>query len=313
MTAGRSARNKVITYSHFLPRIDLMPGFVTHGKPPPLSDPRFHPPRAPVAGGSIPRFTFTDTATSNRQVTVGGVAYINNAFGYPSESWMTSKDLVVCINEVLRFVDYGLYHTGERTISLQPPSRNSSLARGLNMTTIHEAIGPPRNMPPYPRDLLSDGEAEAGAALLFLPRPGRRYLVHAGNWCGTVLVALCGPIDPGSGSFPTTRLCAVPRQSIQIAEEPARSLVVVQYLSHTNSLIVMAVTERPGAGRRCGEHPRPPSLDSTSPIGYFRPAGSGALATVQSPQQQDRFFFEYWTFKEAYIKDRGMGLSLPAR
>jgi 4'-phosphopantetheinyl transferase len=43
---------------------------------------------------------------------------------------------------------------------------------------------------------------------------------------------------------------------------------------------------------------------------FFAPAEVSALAAVSPHQQQDRFF-EYWTFKESYIKARGMGLSLP--
>jgi 4'-phosphopantetheinyl transferase len=43
---------------------------------------------------------------------------------------------------------------------------------------------------------------------------------------------------------------------------------------------------------------------------FFAPTEVAALAAVPQHQQQDRFF-EYWTFKESYIKARGMGLSLP--
>ena len=34
----------------------------------------------------------------NRQVETDGVSYINNAFGYPRETWTTSKQLL-CIHE----------------------------------------------------------------------------------------------------------------------------------------------------------------------------------------------------------------------
>jgi len=43
---------------------------------------------------------------------------------------------------------------------------------------------------------------------------------------------------------------------------------------------------------------------------FFAPREVEALAAVP-PQRQQYRFFEYWTFKEAYIKARGMGLSLP--
>jgi 4'-phosphopantetheinyl transferase len=43
---------------------------------------------------------------------------------------------------------------------------------------------------------------------------------------------------------------------------------------------------------------------------YFAPQEVAALAAAP-PHQQPYRFFEYWTFKEAYIKARGMGLSLP--
>lgn len=43
---------------------------------------------------------------------------------------------------------------------------------------------------------------------------------------------------------------------------------------------------------------------------FFAPQETADLARVAPSRQQDRFF-EYWTFKESYIKARGMGLSLP--
>lgn len=43
---------------------------------------------------------------------------------------------------------------------------------------------------------------------------------------------------------------------------------------------------------------------------FFAPPEVAELASLPPERRQDRFF-EYWTFKEAYIKTRGMGLSLP--
>jgi 4'-phosphopantetheinyl transferase len=43
---------------------------------------------------------------------------------------------------------------------------------------------------------------------------------------------------------------------------------------------------------------------------YFAPAEVAALAALPEPERCERFF-RYWTLKEAYIKARGLGLSLP--
>ena len=90
------AGNKVITYSHFLPRIDLMPEFI----------PSVHRILYPVLGSVQlerqlrrlnPDIHVYGHSHVNRKVKIDGVLYVNNAFGYPSET-RTSKQLI-CIHE----------------------------------------------------------------------------------------------------------------------------------------------------------------------------------------------------------------------
>lgn len=84
--------DKVITYSHFLPRIDVMPGFMPHAS------------RVlyPILGSvHLDRQLRSLNASMhiyghshvNQNVTIDGVEYINNAFGYPSETFITAKRL----------------------------------------------------------------------------------------------------------------------------------------------------------------------------------------------------------------------------
>lgn len=89
--------DEVITYSHFLPRIDLMPGFIPSAKKL----------LYPVLGSAQlerqlrrlnPNIHVYGHSHVNRHVKIDGVSYINNAFGSPSETWITSKRLR-CIHE----------------------------------------------------------------------------------------------------------------------------------------------------------------------------------------------------------------------
>jgi 4'-phosphopantetheinyl transferase len=80
-------------------------------------------------------------------------------------------------------------------------------------------------------------------------------------------------------------------------------------ISHTHSLIVLGVTRGSLLGVDVENiFAREVPLDVANH--FFAPDEMQALAAVPAHQQQYRFF-EYWTFKEAYIKARGMGLSLP--
>jgi 4'-phosphopantetheinyl transferase len=80
-------------------------------------------------------------------------------------------------------------------------------------------------------------------------------------------------------------------------------------ISHTQSLVVLAVAR----GREVGvdvENTHAHNVDFGIADHFFAPAEVAALSNVPPDERQFRFF-EYWTFKEAYIKARGMGLSIP--
>jgi predicted phosphodiesterase len=87
------AARHLISYSHFLPRIDLMPERI----------PAQHRKIYPVLGTTIldtqlrrlgSRLHVYGHSHVNRRVTIDGVTYVNNAFGYPSEAHFTARGLV---------------------------------------------------------------------------------------------------------------------------------------------------------------------------------------------------------------------------
>jgi len=94
----RQSTTKVITFSHFLPRIDLVPAFVS----------KKHRVLDPILGSTRLERQLRQLNSSihvyghshiNRAVRIDGVRYINNAFGYPKEAAITSKQLL-CIDEI---------------------------------------------------------------------------------------------------------------------------------------------------------------------------------------------------------------------
>ncbi|PCI42375.1 MAG: metallophosphoesterase [Moraxellaceae bacterium] len=87
----------VISFSHFMPRIDLMPSYIPEA---------FHY-LHPVMGSELleeqirqlkPQIHVYGHSHVNRQITLDGIEYVNNAFGYPSETRITRKELL-CIYE----------------------------------------------------------------------------------------------------------------------------------------------------------------------------------------------------------------------
>ncbi len=87
----------IISFSHFLPRIDVMPDTV------PIDKRMIYP----VLGTSRLERQIRQLRSSvhvyghshvNQQVTIDGVWYVNSAFGYPSERRITQKRLT-CVHE----------------------------------------------------------------------------------------------------------------------------------------------------------------------------------------------------------------------
>lgn len=90
---------RIVTFSHFLPRIDLIPFFV----------PRAMRHLDPVLGSTgIERqlralgsqLHIYGHSHINRRVRLDGVTYINNAFGYPQEGAIAARRLIEITDEV---------------------------------------------------------------------------------------------------------------------------------------------------------------------------------------------------------------------
>jgi 4'-phosphopantetheinyl transferase len=95
----------------------------------------------------------------------------------------------------------------------------------------------------------------------------------------------------------------------EIANAEATGACISFNISHTHSLIVLGVTRHRELGVDVENVQAREALIDIADR-YFSPPEVAALNAVPAQQQQYRFF-EYWTFKESYIKARRMGLSLP--
>lgn len=80
-------------------------------------------------------------------------------------------------------------------------------------------------------------------------------------------------------------------------------------LSHTRGLIVLGVTRHRELGVDV-EHLNVRNVSAGLADHFFAPQEAAVLASLPAASRKEAFF-EYWTFKEAYVKARGMGFSLP--
>lgn len=94
--------DRVITFSHFLPRIDLMPSYI----------PAQFRALYPVLGTSAldvqlrrlnPLIHVYGHSHVNRSLVLDGVQYINNAFGYPAETRIANKQLKCIFDSSMNF------------------------------------------------------------------------------------------------------------------------------------------------------------------------------------------------------------------
>jgi 4'-phosphopantetheinyl transferase len=149
---------------------------------------------------------------------------------------------------------------------------------------------------------LLDAEELRQEPRFYFARDRRRYLVTRAL-VRTVLSRYL-PVAAQDWSFSTNaygRPC--------IANESVADTSLSFNISHTHSLIVLALAGTGSVGVDVENlAARKAPIDIADH--YFAPEEVAALRGVPESRQQFRFY-EYWTFKESYIKARSMGLSLP--
>lgn len=82
-------------------------------------------------------------------------------------------------------------------------------------------------------------------------------------------------------------------------------------LSHCDGLVAIAVARLEDIGIDVEDVARPLDIDRLAPF-VFADAECAALAAAPVGERRAHFF-AYWTLKEAYVKARGMGLSLDVK
>jgi 4'-phosphopantetheinyl transferase len=94
-----------------------------------------------------------------------------------------------------------------------------------------------------------------------------------------------------------------------VANDGGQAARIAFNLSHSGQLVVLCVScdHALGIDTECLSG-RPPSMDTVAR--YFCAEEALALAAIPTHLRAERFY-RYWTLKEAYIKARGMGMSIP--
>jgi 4'-phosphopantetheinyl transferase len=151
------------------------------------------------------------------------------------------------------------------------------------------------------RAMLSEGERQRELRFR-LPEHRRCYLVTRAL-LRTVL-SRYAKLDPAAWSFAVNAY-----GKPEIANPYQANQGLSFNLSHTDGLIVLGIAAGGPIGvdaENMRSRPAPLRIAPT----FFATEERVALRSLALDEQQERFF-SYWTLKEAYIKARGMGLSIP--
>lgn len=148
--------------------------------------------------------------------------------------------------------------------------------------------------------LLSAEEHERMARLVF-ERDRQRFLLTRA--LVRKMLSRYAPVKPADWQF-----IANAHGRPEILNRPAGVPDLRFNISHTDGLIACAVT----IGREVGVDVEHVNRRLTQDVAtrFFAPAEVAHLQSL-TEDEQERVFFDYWTLKEAYIKARGFGLSLP--
>lgn len=153
---------------------------------------------------------------------------------------------------------------------------------------------------------LLDEEERAHEHVFYFADDRKRYLVTRAM-VRTVLSRYV-PLPPDAWIF-TKNAYGRPAIADDIVDAWPEARGLAFNLSHTRGLIALAVSRDREVGVDV-EHLSVRNVSLGIAHRFFSANEVRDLAAVPDHAQQDRFF-EYWTFKESYIKARGMGLSLP--
>lgn len=166
--------------------------------------------------------------------------------------------------------------------------------------TLHEEIADEALLASY-RRLLTDDE-RAQETKFFFAHDRKRFLITRAMVRS--VLSRYAAVAPQDWRFSANRYG---RPHIENSGAAIHDLVF--NLSHTQGLIALAVARNRVLGIDV-ESLSAREFSEGIAHHFFSPAEVADFKCLSAERQPQRFF-EYWTFKESYIKARGMGLSLP--
>jgi 4'-phosphopantetheinyl transferase len=150
--------------------------------------------------------------------------------------------------------------------------------------------------------LLSHGGHERARRFVF---PADRHRFVRAHAAGRIILSRYTGNAPALLSF-VTNAYGRPELSTPVGEPPLRF-----NLSHTHGLITVAVCRRFDVGVDVEYAPDRPTEDLLGLASrFFSPLEAASLRRLRS-ERRGRHFLQIWTLKEAYVKARGLGLSMP--